>query len=37
MPRKDGTWITFKPTKEEKGLLEEYCKQVGRSKSDVLR
>jgi hypothetical protein len=37
MPRKEGNWIGFQATNEEKRILEEYCKLKMRNKTDVLR
>jgi molybdopterin-binding protein len=37
MPRKDQGWITFKLPEAERQLLERFCKQTQRSKTDVLR
>lgn len=35
--RRGVSAITFHPTVEERKLLEDYCEQVGRSISDVMR
>ncbi|MCL1465740.1 hypothetical protein [Argonema galeatum] len=37
MPRKNGVWINFQATGEEKQRLRYYCQQTQRSQSDVLR
>ncbi|MEG3436285.1 molybdopterin-binding protein [Pannus brasiliensis CCIBt3594] len=37
MPRKEQGWITFQSTEEERKLLEEYCQQAGRTKTEILR
>lgn len=37
MPRKDAKNINFQPNDEERDILREYCKQEGRTQSDVLR
>lgn len=37
MPRKDQGWITFQLPEAERHLLERYCEQTQRSKTDVLR
>lgn len=37
MPRKDQGWITFQATPEEREILESYCQQNQRSKTEVLR
>ncbi len=37
MPRKDQGWITFQLPETERQLLDDYCGQVHRSKTDVLR
>lgn len=37
MPRKDQGWITFQLPESERQLLEDYCGQSRRSKTDVLR
>ncbi|WP_126147934.1 TOBE domain-containing protein [Synechococcus elongatus] len=37
MPRKDQGWITFQLPSAEQQLLEDYCEQTQRSKTDVLR
>lgn len=37
MPRKEQGWITFQLSPEERQLLEQYCLQFQRTKTDVLR
>ena len=37
MPRKQQGWITFKSSDAERQLLEQYCQQVQRTKTEVLR
>jgi molybdopterin-binding protein len=37
MPRKDQGWVTFQLPEAERQLLERYCEQTQRSKTDVLR
>jgi molybdopterin-binding protein len=37
MPRKDQGWITFQVPEADRQLLEQYCEQMQRSKTDVLR
>ncbi len=37
MPKKDQGWITFQSSAEERRLLEQYCQQSQRSKTEVLR
>jgi molybdopterin-binding protein len=37
MPRKDQGWITFQLPETERQVLERYCEQTQRSKTDVLR
>jgi molybdopterin-binding protein len=37
MPRKDQGWVTFQLPEAERQLLERFCGQVQRSKTDVLR
>ncbi|MBE9228858.1 TOBE domain-containing protein [Phormidium sp. LEGE 05292] len=37
MPRKDQGWITFQSSEEERTLLEQYCQESQRSKTEVLR
>lgn len=37
MPKKDQGWITFQSSAEERSLLEAYCRESHRSKTEVLR
>lgn len=37
MPRKQQGWITFQSSTSERQFLEQYCQQVQRSKTEVLR
>jgi molybdopterin-binding protein len=37
MPRKDQGWVTFQLPEAERQLLESFCEQTQRSKTDVLR
>lgn len=37
MPRKEQGWITFQLSTEERQLLEQYCQEFQRTKTDVLR
>jgi molybdopterin-binding protein len=37
VPRKDQGWITFQLPEAERQLLEDYCKQTQRGKTDILR
>ncbi|BAZ09124.1 Molybdenum-pterin binding protein [Calothrix sp. NIES-4071] len=37
MPRKEQGWITFQTLEEERELLEEYCQQSQRTKTEILR
>lgn len=37
MPRKEQGWITFQSSEEEKQILEEYCQQSQRTKTEILR
>lgn len=37
MPRKQQGWITFQSSTTEKEFLEQYCQQVQRTKTEVLR
>jgi molybdopterin-binding protein len=37
MPRKEQGWITFQSSEEERQLLEEYCQQSRRTKTEILR
>lgn len=37
MPRKEQGWITFQTSEEERKLLEKYCQQSQRTKTEILR
>lgn len=37
MPRKEQGWITFQSSQEERQILEQYCQQSQRSKTEILR
>jgi molybdopterin-binding protein len=37
MPRKEQGWITFQSSEEEKRILDEYCQQSQRTKTEILR
>ena len=37
MPRKQQGWITFQSSESERQLLEQYCEQTQRSKTEILR
>jgi molybdopterin-binding protein len=37
MPRKQQGWITFQSSEEERQILEEYCQQSQRTKTEILR
>jgi molybdopterin-binding protein len=37
VPRKDQGWVTFQLPEAERQLLERFCEQTQRSKTDVLR
>jgi molybdopterin-binding protein len=37
MPRKQQGWITFQSSEEEQKILEEYCQQSHRTKTEILR
>lgn len=37
MPRANSPFLTFQPNQEELEILDKYCKQVQRSKTEVLR
>lgn len=37
MPRKEQGWITFQSSEEERQILEEYCQQSQRTKTEILR
>jgi molybdopterin-binding protein len=37
MPRKEQGWITFQASEEERKILEDYCQQSQRTKTEILR
>jgi len=37
MPRKQQGWITFQSSPEEREILEQYCQQSQRTKTEILR
>jgi molybdopterin-binding protein len=37
MPRKEQGWITFQSSEEERQILEDYCQQSQRTKTEILR
>ncbi len=37
MPRKQQGWITFQTSEEERQILEQYCQQSQRTKTEILR
>ena len=37
MPRKQQGWITFQSSEEERQILEQYCQQSQRTKTEILR
>lgn len=37
MPIKKQGWITFQSSEDERNLLEQYCQESQRSKTEVLR
>jgi molybdopterin-binding protein len=37
MPRKEQGWITFQSSEEERQILEQYCQQSQRTKTETLR
>jgi molybdopterin-binding protein len=37
MPRKQQGWITFQSSETEQQLLEQYCQQSQRTKTEILR
>ncbi|MFH7027534.1 MAG: molybdopterin-binding protein [Heteroscytonema crispum UTEX LB 1556] len=37
MPRKQQGWITFQTSEEERKILEEFCHQSQRTKTEILR
>lgn len=37
MPRKEQGWITFQSSEEERLILEQYCQESQRTKTEILR
>lgn len=37
MPRKEQGWITFQSSEDERALLEQYCQESQRTKTEILR
>ncbi|MEH2132865.1 MAG: molybdopterin-binding protein [Nostoc sp.] len=37
MPRKEQGWVTFQTSEEERKILEEFCGQSHRTKTEILR
>ncbi|AFZ26824.1 molybdenum-pterin binding domain protein [Cylindrospermum stagnale PCC 7417] len=37
MPRKEQGWVTFQTSEEERKILEEFCQQSHRTKTEILR
>ena len=37
MPRKDQGWVTFQTSEEERKILEEFCQNSQRTKTEILR
>ncbi len=37
MPRKQQGWITFQSSDEERQILEQYCQQSQRTKTEIMR
>ncbi|PAX60186.1 TOBE domain-containing protein [Brunnivagina elsteri] len=37
MPRKEQGWVTFQTSEEERKILEEFCQQSQRTKTEILR
>ncbi|BAY77899.1 TOBE domain-containing protein [Nostoc linckia NIES-25] len=37
MPRKEQGWVTFQTSEEERKILEEFCEQSQRTKTEILR
>jgi len=37
MPRKEQGWITFQTSDEERKILEDFCQQSQRTKTEILR
>ncbi|MFN6035653.1 MAG: transporter, partial [Dolichospermum sp.] len=37
MPRKSQGWVTFQISEEERQILEEFCQNSQRTKTEILR
>jgi molybdopterin-binding protein len=37
MPRKEQGWVTFQTSEEERKILEDFCQQSQRTKTEILR
>ncbi len=37
MPRKEQGWVTFQTSEEERKILEEFCQQSSRTKTEIMR
>lgn len=37
MPKKEQGWITFQTSQEERKILEEFCQESQRTKTEILR
>jgi molybdopterin-binding protein len=37
MPRKEQGWVTFQTSEEERKILEEFCQESQRTKTEILR
>ncbi|MBR8834282.1 MAG: molybdopterin-binding protein [Stigonema ocellatum SAG 48.90 = DSM 106950] len=37
MPRKEQGWVTFQTSEEERKILEEFCQQSQRTKTEIMR
>ncbi|MTJ08663.1 MULTISPECIES: molybdopterin-binding protein [unclassified Anabaena] len=37
MPRKEQGWVTFQTSEEERKILEEFCQNSQRTKTEILR
>ena len=37
MPRKEQGWVTFQTSEEERKILEDFCQQTQRTKTEILR
>ncbi|MEH2454283.1 TOBE domain-containing protein [Nostoc sp.] len=37
MPRKEQGWVTFQTSEDERKILEEFCEQSQRTKTEILR